>query len=285
MRFFFRSRQFKIIVAVFCAVLLLSGISFLFGLKTAPQDNIAGTIAAPFQSAARSIKNAVSDLFRTYRDGNKLLVENAELENEISELREELADHEKALRENEFYKNYLDIKDEHPDFTFEDASVISRDESDPYGGFVINRGSANDISLYDPVITEAGLVGYISEVSLKTAKVTTLLSPDMTFGALDNRTEDAGIVSGTLELVSDRLCKFYNLSRSCNIAIGDYVVTSGEGVFPSGLLIGSIYSIGSDRYNTSIYATVRPFANLEDLRNVMVITSFTGQGDLSGEKK
>ena len=56
--------------------------------------------------------------------------------------------------------------------------------------------------------------------------------------------------------------------------------TSGEGIFPEGLLIGTIQSIGSDEYNTSIFAAVKPFADIENLREVMVITSFEGQGGL-----
>ena len=64
------------------------------------------------------------------------------------------------------------------------------------------------------------------------------------------------------------------------MAVGDYIVTSGEGIFPEGLLIGSVKSIGSEKYNTSIFATVEPFADLDDIRDVMVITDFEGQGGL-----
>ena len=63
-------------------------------------------------------------------------------------------------------------------------------------------------------------------------------------------------------------------------AVGDYAVTSGEGVFPAGLLIGTIQSIGSDKYNTSIYADIKPFADIDNLKNGMVITEFSGQGEI-----
>ena len=102
-------------------------------------------------------------------------------------------------------------------------------------------------------------------------------------GALDNRTSDSGVVSGDFSLIEQGLTKFYNLSRSCNVAVGDFVVTSGEGIFPKGLLIGSIRSVGSDEYNTSFYATVEPFADLDNIRNVMVITDFGGQGGIAVE--
>ena len=151
---------------------------------------------------------------------------------------------------------------------------------------MINKGSLNGIAANDPVRTEAGLVGYVSQTGLTTSKVVTVLSAELTAGALDNRTNDSGILSGTAELAGEGLTKFYNLSRSCNIAVGDYVVTSGEGIFPAGLLIGTIKSIGSDKYNTSIYANIEPFVDFSEIKSVMVITDFEGQGGLmpdSGE--
>ena len=280
MRFFFRSRQFKIILAILIALVTISVIFSIIGSKISPQSNIAGTITAPIRSAATAISNAFSDFFKMMDDSNELMLKNSELEAELNDLREKQADYEEISAQNEFYKNYLEIKDSHPDFKFAPATLISRDSADPYKGFVINKGSTDGIKAYDPVITDAGLVGYISEVGLTTSKVTTVLSTDLTLGALDNRTNDSGIISGSLEIAKDGQTRFKNLSRSCNIAIGDYVVTSGEGIFPKGLLIGTISYIGNDEYNTSIFANIEPFVDMNNIRNVMVITEFEGQGNV-----
>ena len=280
MRFFFRSKQFKIILSVIAAVLVFSLICVMVGGRISPQADVIGTITAPFRAAFTSVSNAVSDFAAIYKEGNDALVKNAELETEINELRRQIADYDEISAENEFYKKYLEIKDAHPDFKFSAATLISRAPQDPYGSFVINKGSALGISENDPVITDEGLVGYIYEVGLTTSKVATILSPDITLGALGNRTRDSGIVSGSLELAKEGQTKFFNLSRSCNIAVGDYVVTSGEGIFPEGLLIGTIKTIGSDEYNTSIFAAVEPFAKVDEIRDVMVITDFEGKGGL-----
>lgn len=280
MRFFFRSRQFKIILLVLCALIAVSAVFGVVGGRLAPQADLLGTVAAPFRSFGAKLSGAVSDFLKTYEDSNRLVLENTELQHELEELRKKLAEYNNAVAQNEFYKNYLEIKDNNPDFKFCDATLIARDTDDPYGGFVINRGSLSGISKHDPVITEAGVVGYITEVGLTTSKVTTILSSDITMGALDNRTNDSGIVSGSMELISEGYCKFYNLARSCNVAVGDYVVTSGEGIFPDGLLIGTIESVGSDKYSPSIFAKVRPFVDFSDIRGVMVITEFEGQGGI-----
>ncbi len=283
MRFFFRSRQFKIILAVTAALIAVSAACIIAGGRMSPQSDILGTITAPFRSLATKISNGVSEFVAIYTEGEELSLKNAELESEIAELRKKLADYEQVTSENEFYKDYLEIKDSNPSFRFAAATLISRDKEDPNMGFVINKGTVSGISANDPVITDAGLVGFVSEAGLTTSKVVTILSAELTAGALDNRTNDSGILSGSVELAADGLTKFYNLSRSCNIAVGDYVVTSGEGIFPAGLLIGTIQSIGSDKYNTSIYADIKPFVNFEELKSVMVITDFEGQGGLMPE--
>ena len=284
MRFFFRSKQFKIIIAVFLSVVLITVIFRFVGQKMAPTANVAGTIAAPFHSMAKSISDFFKNLGNTYINGNEILLENTRLESEINELREQLSDYEEVLAENEFYKEYLKLKESNPDFEFTPATLISRDGDDPYKSFVINEGSSAGISLYDPVITEAGVVGYITELGITTAKVTTILSQSITVGALDNRTSDSGIVSGTLRYAEENCCKFYNLARSCSVAIGDYVVTSGEGIFPDGLIIGEIQSVGSNEVDNSIFAVVSPFVNFSEIKNVMVITKFDGQGGLNSDR-
>ena len=283
MRFFFRSRQFKVILSFLIALIAISVIFSIIGNQISPQSNIVGMITAPFRSAVNGIYNGIEDFISAYKDGSQLMLEKAELEAEVNELREQLADYQETQAENEFYKKYLKIAENHPDFKFTAATLISRDNDDPYQSFVINKGSLNGVSAYDPVITDAGLVGFISQVGLTTAKVTTVLSPELSIGALDSRTNDSGVVSGDLEIAKKGKTKLYNLARSCSVAIGDYVVTSGEGIFPKGLLIGKIETINTDKYNTSIYATVTPFASIEELRQVMVITEFDGQGSVLGK--
>ena len=279
MRFFFRSKQFKIILSTVLVLIVLSIICFFIGGRISPQADLLGTIAAPFRTAFTKASNGISDFISAYTEGNNIMIKNAELETEINELREKLADYEEVTAQNEFYKNYLGIKDANPDFEFCPATLISRDKNDPYGSFVINKGLLDGVSASDPVITDAGLVGYVAEVGYKTAKVATILSPDITLGALDNRTNDSGIISGSLKLAEKGETRFYNLARSCNVAVGDYVITSGEGIFPNGILVGTIQSIGNDEYNNSIFAAIKPFCDFENLREVMVITEFNGQGE------
>ena len=277
MRFFFRSRKFKIISAVTAVVLSLTLIAWIAGDIFAPQSSLSGVISSPFQKIATSISNGFKDLAQKFRDNETLIVEKSELQDEINRLNEQIADYEKIKAENEFYKNYLEIKDAHPDFQFESAVIISRDSGDEYGAFTIDAGSVDGIQMHDPVITDAGLVGYVSSVGLTTSKVTTILDPNISVGAVDSRTSDAGVIGGNLSLTANGKTRMYNIRRTSSVAIGDYVVTSGSGVFPKGLLIGKITNISQEEFKTSLYAEIEPFVNVREIRQVMVITDFSGK--------
>ncbi len=277
MRFFFRSRKFKIISAVTAVILSLTIIAWIAGGVFAPQSSLSGVIASPFQRLATAISNGFSDLSQKFKDNDTLIVEKSEMQEEINELNEKIADYEKIKAENEFYKNYLEIKDAHPDFQFESAVIISRDTNDEFGALAIDAGSVDGIQVHDPVITDAGLVGYVSSVGLTTSKVTTVLDPNIAVGAVDSRTSDAGVIGGNLSLASQDKTRMYNIRRTSSIAIGDYVVTSGSGVFPKGLLIGKITNIAQEEFKTSLYAEIEPFVDIKEIRQVMVITDFSGR--------
>lgn len=280
MRFFFRTRRFKICLCIIAAIIALSIVIRIIGGILSPGSGIIGTIISPFQDMATGISNAIGDLDKKFNQGNELLLENQALREELDSLRKNAAELDSVKRQNEFFKDYLEIKETNPDFSFASARLIAIDKDDSYCNFTINKGSSSGISQYDPVIVGNYLVGYISKVGITTSKVTTILSPEITAGAMGSRSGDAGILSGTADFAKDKKVKLYNLSRSCNIVVGDTIITSGEGLFPEGLLIGSVEAIKNDTYSSALYASVIPFVDFNEIKDVMVITHFDGQGAL-----
>lgn len=281
MRFFFRSRKFKIALATVILLVVFSITANLAGGIIAPQSSFFGAVSAPFQKLGSNIAGGVEDFFKKMENNETIILENAELNKKIDELNRKIADYEQIKAENEHLKNYLEIKDKNPDFVFCSASVIARDSSDIAGGFTIDVGSLDGIKAYDPVITNAGLVGYVSEVGISTSRVKTILDSSVSVGAIDSRSRDYGIIRGTLDLAKNSTTGMFNIQRSSLVAIGDYIITSGSGVFPDGLLIGKIVNVSQEKYTTSLYAEVEPFVDFENIRQVMVITSF--EGKVTGE--
>lgn len=283
MRFFFRSQKFKIILTVICAILIMALITAIVGSAFSPQNGILGAATSSITKLFNDISNEVGSFFKKFESNNELIEENLALKQKVNELTSNLMDYEKAKQENEMYEKYYGIKEHNTDYIMEPAMLISRNLNDPYGSFNINKGSLHGIALNDPVITEDGLVGYICEVNPSYSKVTTILDTAISCGGLDRRTRDAGIISGELSLAEQGKTRLNNLLRSSGVATGDYIVTSGGGVFPEGLVIGTVDSVHNEHYSTALYAIITPIVDFSELRDVMVITYFTGQGNATGE--
>ena len=283
MRFFFRSRKFKIMLTITCIVVAMALIGAIIGSAFSPQNGIFGAATSSITEFFNNISNEVGLFFEKFQSNDDLMQENLSLKQQVNDLTSNLMEFEKAKQENEMYEKYYGIKEQKTDYIMEPATLISRNADDPYGSFSINKGSLQGVALYDPVITDAGLVGYISEVNPSFSKVTTILDTAISCGGLDRRTRDAGIISGELSLAEQGKTRINNLLRSSAITTGDYIVTSGGGVFPEGLVIGTVDSVHNETYSTALYGIVTPIVDFSELRDVMVITYFTGQGNATGE--
>lgn len=278
MRAFFRSVRFKVLAIILAVLVVLLVVFSALGGWTSPLSSVASSVVTPVQQGFNSTWEYITNLFSAPSRIRELELENAELREQIAELTEAKTEYETAIVENEFYKDYLGLKEDHEDFEFCAAKVVSIDPVDAYGAFSINMGSLNGISPYDPVITAEGLVGYVKSVSLTSSTVVTVLDPTVKAGAYDTRTDDSGIVVGSAKLAKNGQCRMNDLTRDCTVAIGDSIVTSGGGgIFPEGLMVGTVNTMGQDVGDIMYYAVIDPAVNFEKLRNVMVITAFEGQ--------
>ena len=133
----------------------------------------------------------------------------------------------------------------------------------------------------DPVVSQNGVVGWVSEVDLNTCKVVTLLSPQTSIGAIDNKSHDTGVVSGNAKYCDKNLTTMQKLNADHKIKKGDIITTTGiGGLYPKGLIIGKVTDICYDTYNTSYYAVVKPYDEIKKLTELAIITDYTGQGEV-----
>lgn len=231
--------------------------------------------AKPFQQTTEAITNDPS----AGKSREELLRENAELHEEVNDLVSRVIDYDDVKKENEILRKYYGIKDDHPDYSIAVATVVRRDPNDDFYGFTIDKGSRDDVRVNDPVMTDGGLVGWVSEVSVTTAKVTTLLSPEAKVGAMDQKTHDSGIATGSAKLSDKGDLVLSVISADNRIGIGDIVITTGVGgVYPAGLVVGKVTDLDYNEYDTTPYAVIRPYTDLRTISDVVVVTSFEGQG-------
>ena len=276
-----RRVQDKNLKALIITLILISVMSVL-----SPEQNsiVSGGLNAAtkglFQVSAHAAASADSaNEEDVRRELERLKSENAELRNQLS-------DYIDTKQENARLKKLLDIKKDNPSYKLTPANVIKRDANDDFYSFTLDEGTAQGISVNNPVITENGLVGWVCQADAATCKVKTILSPDAKAGAKDKQSGDNGIINGSATLCDQNLTAMTTLAENHKVKKGDMVVTSGTGgVYPGGLLIGEVQSVEFNSYDASRHAVVKPYEDIRYISTAAVITDFGTKGKVDGNEK
>ena len=197
---------------------------------------------------------------------------------EVRELRQRAIQSEFAIQENEYLRRLLDYVDgpRFPeDFEPLPAEVIGR----PVGAFaqaiVIAAGSRNGVNLNDPVVTADGLVGLVTRVTPRTARVQLLTDQEAAASAVDIRTGAPGIVRhalGTREtLVLDRVRKRDVVRRGDEIVTAGWRAGSLSSLYPKGIPIGEVTSVGQTDTDLFQQVQVDPYVDFGSLDAVLVL--------------
>lgn len=278
MKDFFHSKSFKLLVAV--VFILLGLMLYTASSGNSLTANLLGFLSTPMQKVSTVItNNAATATDTATRSNEELLKEIEALKSENADLRNKLINYYTYQQQNAQLLKYYNLQKDNPDLKMTAAAVIGRDPNDLFYGFQIDRGSSSGIAVNDPVVTESGVVGWISSVNASYSRVTTLLSPDTKISAIDKVTRDSGVVSTNLKMADQGLIKLGYLSADTTVKEGDMIVTSGlGGVFPRDLAVGTVKKLGHEETDVSLYAEITPFVDVKTVRDVMVITHFNGQG-------
>jgi len=277
---FFHSKGFKLLIAV---VFIMLGLM----LYTASTGNsftasLLGFVSTPMQKVSTVVTNNAVVAAQTYISSKEdLAAQNAALKKQVDELNNKLVKYYTYQQENAQYRKFLELKNDNKDFKPVSAAVIGRDPNDLFYGFQIDKGSLAGIAVNDPVITDGGVVGWISSVNASYSRVTSILSADTKLSGLDKVNRDSGVISSSIKLADSGLVKLGYLASGTTVKIGDIIVTSGlGGIYPRDLPIGTVTKVANEPYDVSLYAEVKPFVDVKTVRDVMVITSFEGQGQV-----
>lgn len=269
------SKSFKKLIWLMAVIVLLLVVGAL--TENNLISSIVNGITLPMSEVSAAAVNEANK--PSYEELEK---KNSELEAEISELRTQLADYYNVKQENERLWRYYDLKADNPQYGILPATVVRRDPNDDFYSFTIDKGTSSDVAVGDPVVTENGLIGWVCEVDTYTASVKTILSPDARVGVIDTVTRDSGVVSGNVLYADENLTTMTRISAQNTLKEGDIVTTTGiSGLYPYGLIVGEVKEVAFDSYDTSMYAVISPFEDIRTVIDVVVITSFEGQGEIS----
>ena len=247
-------------------------------------------IASLFGSGLHSVRDFFAPLDRTVNAGmarleqlyaymyrfDELEAENAELRARIAAMEEEVRQSVSSNEENARLRRLLGLAEDHPDYNFVDATLISWTASGWESAFTIDKGTRNGIEVGDCVITEEGfLVGRITEVGNSTATVETILDSASGVGALVDRTGATAVAEGDYALMNEGKLRLAYIADSSEVVAGDVVMSAGKGgISPSGLVIGTVESVMLDPSGLSSSGVVLPSADIPAVTKLFIITDY-----------
>ena len=241
-----------------------------FGPKwiTAPVRGFFLTVAYPFQKILYLTGQKTGNFFSLLSSISALRSENEKLLEEKINLISKVASLQNQEQENKNLREQLDLAPREK-YDLEASFVIGRSSGGQDSWMLLDKGAMDGISVEMPVIVSDGiLIGRISEVYPKTAKVVLLSDSSSSVNAKDTQTGARGIVRGRYNLGLD----MEMIEQTDVLNLGDDVVTSGlGGTFPEGLLIGTLGQIDATRDKLFQRALIQTKVDYSKLSVVFVI--------------
>ena len=271
-----RPKGIWIVAAAAVIAVVTFVVSSLMGGSANPLSGALGVITAPLRGAVSSFANWVENRYDYAFRYDALVEENEQLKQRVAELEALNRDSEDAIEENEILRDILGLDQKREDFVWELANVTARGATNWTSTLTLNKGSHHGVSAGNCVVDRYGnLVGIVEEVSLNWCTVITVIDPELEMGALVARTNSAAILEGDFTLMGQGKLKLSYLPETTLLLSGDEVMTSGMGgVYPSGLKVATIDEIRTEASGIGRYAILSPSADLDELRQVFIITQF-----------
>jgi len=268
-------RNVLLTIVVFLAF-LFSIVATVISLKNYDSNIVSRKLKEGYIPANSQIVKIVRDI-REYINGifhlNQILAENKRLKEELSKLNSDKITIEEIKSENAKLKELLGLKDQIKlSASYEIAKVVQRSQEAWLNYFIIDKGEKNGVKKNMVVINNQGLIGYIIDTGTNWAKVITVLDPDFSASAMVVRTREIGVVRGSVNLLSKRLCELRYISKDSKVKLNDIVITSGMGeIFPKGIAIGKVVQIKNDKFELTKNIVIEPLVDIENVEYVMVL--------------
>lgn len=270
---FFKNYRAVIFVG---AVVLAAVFLFSYGLKydtgrSLPQK-LALEVAAPVQKLLTLCVKSVDDAWTRYVRLVGLEEENRKLKGAMGDLQAQLALYRQGFLEARRLQTLLSLGERAP-YRFIAVRVIGKEQGALAKTLWIDKGQADGLKPGMPVMAPPGLIGRLTNVSRRSAKVQLLIDEGSNVDVLVERTRQQGMLRGA----GSRGCVVRYISRTQDVREGDVILTSGlSNIFPKGLLVGKVVHVSRSDAGMFLNIRVSPFVDFASLEEVLV---------LAGERK
>ena len=276
MKDFMRNNGILILIIAVLLALIITVLSVIMTGFADPLTNLVGIVSTPFRNGINAVVNWTEEVYSDAFQQDALKADYEQLKKDYAKLQEELREAQQAKDENERLRNLLGLKERRRELNFEAATVTAYGADNWDSAITISKGTDAGVTAGNCVVDEYGnLVGVVETVGTNWSTVMTIVDSDMEMGGLIARTNDAAILEGDFDLMGQGKLKLSYLPETSELMAGDQVLTSGlSGMYPSGLVVGSIEEVRTDAYGMNRYAVIVPETELNNLEQVFVVTSF-----------
>lgn len=274
MKQFFRNNGGLLLVAA----VLLAGV-LMVGAYILGYDPLSGALellATPFRAASSAVAGWTQEQYDKSFRYEQAQAEIDALRRRVAELERDAIAGQEAQRENERMRDLLGLAEQRPELQYRDAAVVRRASSNWTSDLTIDRGTSGGVEVNDCVIDQYGhLIGVVTEANPNSSLVTTILDPTLELGGRVARTDEDAILEGDFSLMQEGLLRLSFVAEDAKLVTGDQVTTSGlGGVYPPGLVVGTIRTLYVEEDGVSRYAQVEPAADIAGTQYLYVIVDY-----------
>jgi len=260
-------------------VLLTSGALLILSLHLISTGVHPGDLAARPASAFLEIIRPIDAGIKHFSAGTSAIVndymalvhvreENAHLRLELTRVKSDQARLAELETENRHLSELLELRDV-LGLNAVAANVIGSDATGLSHTLILASGESNGLRPGMAVLSNQGVVGKIIAVSPHAARVLLIDDHNSALDGFDQRSRARGIVAGQ---VDDGVMLKY-ADRSQDLRVGDTIVTSGlDGIFPRGLLVGTILSVHREGPGLFLGVKITPAVDFRELEQVLILT-------------
>ncbi len=213
--------------------------------------------------------------------------ENKQLRLELATYHAQLDEYREAYARNRYLEAELKFK-KRETFPALMARVVGKDPSFWFQTLIVDRGKNDGVVRGMVARNSRGVVGQVLQVSDNYSKILLANAPSSAIDAIVQKNRVRGILKGA----GEQGYVLQYVLKNGDVKVGDRIVTAGiGGVFPSGITLGTVSRVHSQRRGMFLEIEVKPavdFFRLESLyinlsEEQLVIDAMSRDSSFQGE--
>jgi rod shape-determining protein MreC len=235
----------------------------------------ARDVVNPIAGASDAVFSPVGDWVDGVTSATALKDENARLRRRLDSIGGQQASARAATEENKELKKLLDLP-----FVVDTDSIAAPVVDGAPSNFEftvqIGKGESDGVGVDMPVVTGAGLLGRVLEVSRDRATVLLVTDPESGVGVKIEKSGTTGVVKGRGDSNTVR-ADF--VDPNADVTKGEIVYTSGQqnSPFPSAIPVGTVSKVTKTRGDLQQDILVKPLVDVSHLDYVKVLRPSSGR--------